>query len=124
MRPYSWIALGGATGAVLRAIISDLYSLQFSFHIVGINIVGSFFLAIIFTYFSANKGLGQDMRWLLGTGLMGGFTTMSTFSLDVAKLLASDQAGMAALYVLISLLGGLLATFIGVKLIIGREGEE
>lgn len=118
MRAYWWVAAGGALGSVVRAAISAVYPLPHSFHIVWINIVGSFLLALIFTHFSAGEPFGLNMRWLLGTGIMGGFTTMSTFSLDVVTLLEQEQLAVAALYICISILGGLLATALGVGLVL------
>lgn len=118
MRAYWWVAAGGALGSVVRAVISAAYPLQHSFHIVWINILGSFLLALIFTHFSAAEPFGLNMRWLLGTGIMGGFTTMSTFSLDVVTLLEQEQLGIAALYICTSILGGLLATVLGVSLVL------
>jgi len=123
MKSYIWIAAGGASGALLRALISQYYPLEFGFHIVAINIIGSFLLALIYTYFSASSKVGQQMRWMLGVGLMGGFTTMSTFSVDVVKLLDAQQYGVAVLYVLSSVIGGLLATALGVKLV-SQRGES
>jgi len=123
MKPYIWIAAGGASGALLRALISQYYTLEFGFHIVAINIIGSFLLALIYTYFSASSKVGQQMRWMLGVGLMGGFTTMSTFSVDVVKLLDAQQFGVAAIYVALSVIGGLLATALGVKLV-SQRGES
>lgn len=124
MKPYIWIAAGGATGATLRSFVSQYYPLEFGFHIVAINIVGSFLLAMIYTRFTANNRLGQQMRWLLGVGLMGGFTTMSTFSVDVVKLLDGHQLIQAAIYVASSVIGGFVATLFGVKIASQREGDR
>ncbi|WP_213513007.1 fluoride efflux transporter FluC [Paenibacillus montaniterrae] len=116
LQSYVWVALGGAAGTVLRAIISQAYPLQHNFHIVWINILGSLLLAVIFTSFSTDSEAHMRMKWLLGTGMMGGFTTMSTFSLDVVKLLEAGHYAIAGLYVLGSVVGGGVAAVIGILL--------
>lgn len=114
MQAYRWVALGGATGVFLRGIISELYPLANDFHIVWINIIGSFLIALLFTMFPA--GLYDRLRWTLGSGMLGGFTTMSTFSLDLLKLLETKQWLLAVQYLTLSIIGGLLAAWLGYAL--------
>ncbi len=78
---------------------------------VGINVVGSFLLGLL----AAEHWFSRDMREALGVGFLGGFTTFSTFALETDRLL--DRApGVAVLYVALSLLLGLSAAAVGMRL--------
>lgn len=124
MRAYWWIAIGGGAGTLLRTGISTLYPLAHGFHTVWINIIGSFLLGLLFTIVPAHNEKTVYLRLLLGTGLLGGFTTMSTFSLDVTKLLAASEWGMAAIIIAASIIGGLFAAACGVWLGSRLRGER
>ena len=119
MGSYRWVALGGAAGTLLRVGVNTLFPLVHGLHTVWINIVGSLLLAILFTLMPAHEERTRRMRLSLGTGLLGGFTTMSTFSLDVVKLLEAGEWGLAGFVIIASMLGGLLAALLGVW--IGRR---
>src|SRR5690606_3070847 len=119
MGSYRWVALGGAAGTLLRVEVNTLFPLAHGLHTVWINIVGSLLLAILFTLMPAHEERTRRIKLTLGTGLLGGFTTMSTFSLDVVKLLEADEWGLAGFVIIASLLGGLLAALLGVW--IGRR---
>lgn len=116
MQAYKWVALGGAAGVLVRGVISELYPLAYDFHIVWINIAGSFFIALLFTMFPAGQRVPDRLRWTLGSGMLGGFTTMSTFSLDLLKLLETGLWLLAAQYLMLSITGGLLAAWLGYML--------
>lgn len=124
MRAYWWIAIGGGAGTLLRAGISYLYPLAHGFHTVWINIIGSFLLGVLFTRFPAHNEKTIGLRLMLGTGLLGGFTTMSTFSLDVAKLISAHTWGIAGIVITASVIGGLLAAASGVWLGSRMKGEN
>jgi CrcB protein len=79
---------------------------------VGINIVGSFLLGLLV----AEQWFGRDLREGLGVGFLGGFTTFSTFSVQVVLEADAGEPGRAAVYVLASVLGGILAAAAGYAL--------
>jgi CrcB protein len=93
------VALGGAAGSVLRylvglgalAVLGD----GFAWGTLFVNVVGSFLLGGIVAAALAGS-LSQDARVILGTGVMGGFTTYSTFSLETWKYLQDGAYGLAA----------------------------
>ena len=76
--PVLWVFLGGGLGATLRWGLSSLAAAPWG--TVGVNILGSFALALLM---HPAMGIGGSARLFLCTGLMGGFTTYSTFNLDV-----------------------------------------
>ncbi|QGX97110.1 fluoride efflux transporter CrcB [Roseovarius faecimaris] len=112
------VALGGAIGAVLRfgvgVAVMRFASPGFPVAIIGVNILGSFLMGL-FVIYSIQKGLGH-LNPLVMTGLLGGFTTFSAFSLEAFTLYDEGQAAQAALYVVLSVAGSLLALALGVWL--------
>jgi len=109
----SLVALGGACGAVLRYLtglgVLRLFGHQdFPLAILTVNVIGSCLMGA-FVVAAAQKGL-THLSPLVMTGLLGGFTTFSAFSLETANLIERGAFGQAALYVLFSVglsVGGL-----------------
>lgn len=109
----SLVALGGACGAVLRYLtglgVLRLFGHQdFPLAILTVNVIGSWLMGA-FVVAAAQKGL-THLSPLVMTGLLGGFTTFSAFSLETANLIERGAFGQAALYVLLSVglsVGGL-----------------
>jgi CrcB protein len=115
--PMLAVSLGGAIGAVARYGVSDLVDRShpgaFPWDTLTVNLSGSFVLGLLLAL------LGSSAHWstarlLFGTGLLGAFTTFSTFSLDTANLLRNDAALTAIIYVLTSLAGGLALASAGI----------
>jgi CrcB protein len=81
------------------------------------NVIGSLGLGLIFVLAEDRSWFGADLRLLLGTGVMGGFTTYSAFNLETIGLMQSDAWGRAALYmggtVVVCLAAGALGLIIG-----------
>lgn len=112
------VGAGGFIGSVLRYAMSLLLPTRmlgdFPVSTLLVNIVGSFLIGVIF--FLASKGMvSKEMQLFLATGICGGFTTLSAFSLETMNLYKSGQTGLAALYVALSVGLGLLAVFGGLK---------
>ena len=99
------VALGGAAGAVLRYLtgvgILRLFGItEFPMAIIFVNVVGSFLMGA-FVVAATHKGL-THLSPLVMTGLLGGFTTFSAFSLEAVTLFERGAVAQAALYVAIS----------------------
>ena len=101
----SLVALGGAIGASLRwltgvAVLRALGPSDFPLAIIAVNVIGSFLMGV-FVVAAAQKGLTHLSPFVM-TGLLGGFTTFSAFSLETMTLIERGQTGHAALYIAIS----------------------
>jgi CrcB protein len=111
------VGLGGAVGAVLRWLISLAIPTQsFPWATLIINITGSFCIGIIFGLVIQQQ-LSDQGRLFLATGLCGGFTTFSAFSLETVGLLQSGKTTAALAYVLASVVIGIAMSWLGIKLI-------
>ncbi len=110
------VALGGGLGAALRYLTSEWISNEgFPWATLGVNIVGSFLMGVLAVGL-AEQVISKDLALLLGTGLLGGLTTMSAFSVETIQLLEENQTGLAVGYVSITMLLCPLVAFLGWKL--------
>ncbi len=109
------VAVGGATGAVLRYLLSALIGAHhlFPWATLAINIAGSFAIGLLWGAFGLTEWFQQWGRMLLVIGLLGGFTTFSAFSLETLNLLQGGRLMAACGYVIASLVGCLCAVYIG-----------
>ena len=114
---------GGGLGAVIRHFVNQLVTrlagLDFPLGVMLINISGSFImgLAAAFFAFKADASWSQPVRLFITTGILGGYTTFSAFSLDVALLLERGEPLQALLYVLGSVVLSVLGLFAGLTLV-------
>ena len=108
------VAVGGVIGVLARFGITRLtpHHESLLWATVGINVTGSFLLGLLV----AEPWLSRDAREALGVGLLGGFTTFSTFSAQVVLDLEAGELGRAALYVVASVVGGIAAAAAGFAL--------
>lgn len=104
------VGLGGAFGAMLRYGVNELLSGSFPWGTLLVNSVGSLLLGCI-----VGAALSPEMGLLFGTGVMGAFTTMSAYSVDLIELLESGQHGPAAGYLIATLLGCPLLAWGGMR---------
>lgn len=102
------VAIGGLLGAVSRYGLSVL--LQSIWTIAAINLLGSFVLGFLV---HAGTGLSHDMRNGIGVGLIGGFTTFSTLTVQTILEADGGRPSIAAAYLLATTLGGLAAALLG-----------
>lgn len=108
---YAYLALGGVIGTFLRYWLY-LFSMRwlgaaFPYAIITCNWLGSFLIALLGAYFIELFQRNQGIRLLFMVGLLGSFTTFSTFSLDNLHMLKNGQYGLSLLYTLSSVLGGI-----------------
>lgn len=114
MQAYCLAMLGGAIGAAARlgvATILAQVSSDFPWATLGINLGGSFLIGVLAAY-----GLSEPGRAFFITGVLGGFTTFSSFSLEAGGLLLQNRLGAAIAYAAASLLGGVAAALLGIAL--------
>jgi CrcB protein len=111
------VAAGGVLGVLARYGIgrATMHTEALIWTTVGINIAGSFLLGLLV----AGEWFSRDVREGLGVGFLGGFTTFSTFSVQVVLETEGGRSGTAAVYVVASVVGGIAAAALGYWL--GRE---
>jgi CrcB protein len=119
---FVWVAIGGAAGSCLRYWVSLLLGpftvgQGFPWATLTANVLGSLGLGLVFVLGEGRTMFGADVRLLLGTGVMGGFTTYSAFNLESIGLMQNGAWGRAALYmggtVVVCLLAGALGLIVG-----------
>ena len=120
---YAIVFLGGGIGAALRHginLAAARLGLAFPVGTLAVNVAGSFLMGVLVAYFALRGGIDQHVRLLLTTGLLGGFTTFSAFSLDAALMWEKGALGQLAMYaggsVLLSV-AGLFAGMAAVRLL-------
>lgn len=115
------IAAGGAIGALGRHYVNvlalALFGIAFPWGTLTVNIAGSFLMGVFVELSALVWSPGPALRAMLTVGLLGAFTTFSTFSLETVLLYERGQLGLAALYVLLSLILSVGALFAGLALI-------
>lgn len=120
MRLIGWIAAGGAVGALARygvmVLAAQLWGAAFPWGTLTVNVVGSFILGVLIEAFALVWSAGEGVRAFLVVGMLGAFTTFSTFSLDVVTLYERGAMAAAAAYVLASVILSVLAVFAGLAL--------
>lgn len=111
---YLYVAIFGAFGAVTRYWISSALKPEvFPYNTLLINIVGCFFLSMVVKYLAASPRLSKNLINGLGTGFIGSFTTFSTFSVEVSRLMLQEAYFFAACYVIASVAGGFISAGLG-----------
>jgi len=114
------VAFGGAIGAVFRyALMSGIgHFLHAGFPIATlvVNVLGSFALGSLIEIMALNWSPGQEMRSFLVVGVLGAFTTFSTFSQDVIFLIERHQYAPAGLYIALSVVLSIAGLFFGMAL--------
>lgn len=112
-RLYGLVAGGGALGSLLRAALSTpVPSGAFPWSVFGINVAGSLLIGVLLTLALEAARMGAEARVFLSTGVLGGFTTFSTFAGQVAGLLQTAPV-VAAAYAIGSIVAGVAAALAG-----------
>jgi fluoride exporter len=130
---YVVVGLAGIVGALLRyylgLFVGALWNGLFPLATWLANIIGCFALGWLTAYLPRLRTIPPYVVTGLGTGLVGSFTTFSTFSIETVQLLRTSHFGLALFYVFLSMCGGLLMAWFGFRLGHGRlhaqkEAEE
>lgn len=117
------VMLGGAIGAGLRYHVGRI-----ALHLTGpgfpwgtwtVNLVGGFLMGVLVGVLARVNEGGEALRLLLGVGVLGGFTTFSTFSLEVVTMIERSDWTSALAYAALSLIGAVLALFAGLSIMRG-----
>ncbi len=110
------IATGGASGAVLRYILTNFCKNLFSSGVYGtllVNIIGSFLIGYLISY-SYGKNIPENfIKFFIIIGLLGSFTTFSAFSYEVINLFMSKKIFISFVYIFISIFTCIFASYLG-----------
>ena len=112
-----YIAIGGATGAVLRYWVSNgayaLFGRGFPYGTLSVNIIGSLIMGILYVVLVERVHESAELRAALIVGLLGAFTTFSTFSIDTINLIESGEQLKAGLNIVCSVVLCVLGCWLG-----------
>ena len=112
--------IGGAARHGMNIWVARLLGSHFPWYTLVINILGSILMGLITGWFAERIGAAGHLRLFLATGVMGGFTTFSAFSLETLMMLERREWGPAALYAGLSVVLATSAVFLG--LLVMRRG--
>lgn len=117
-----FVALGGGVGAWLRYAVGvtlgrmGAATAPFPWSTLAVNVAGSLLMGLLAGWLARHGSGGETWRLLLGVGVLGGFTTFSAFSLELALMIERGSLVSAALYVAVSVLAGVAALFAGLAM--------
>lgn len=121
MRILLIIGAGGFLGSVARYLsqqgISKILPVIFPYGTFAVNIVGCFLIGIFYALADRGNAMTPEWRFFLTTGFCGGFTTFSTFTYESYNLIREEQYLYLSLYISMSVIIGILATFLAITLI-------
>lgn len=124
---YIYVGLAGAVGALARyglgMMIDSIGPSAFPVSTLLINLIGSFLLGWLTHMFLRTGKLSPQFVTIVGTGMIGSFTTFSTFSVETIRLLDESRIGVALLYVFLSITLGLGSSWLGYRVGVRRKGE-
>ena len=109
------IAAGGATGAAARYLLGTTWptpASAFPVSTLAINIIGCSLIGVLMVLITEVWSRQRLLRPFLGTGVLGGFTTFSTYTVDIQRLVAGAHTGTALLYLALTPIGALLAVWV------------
>lgn len=112
--------LGGALGAGMRYLVGfatlRIAGVGFPWGTLIVNIVGSLAMGLLIGWLAKRSGTSEGVRIFLATGVLGGFTTFSAFSLDAINLYERGDVGAAFFYVSVSVIAAIAAVFLGLSI--------
>ena len=117
MQLLLFASVGGAIGAGLRFLVNEAFAarglLAFPWATLTVNVLGSFIMGVCAAMFVHRSHLSPELRTFVLTGVLGGFTTFSAFSMDVARLFEVGESTAALVYILSSVAVSIAAVFLG-----------
>jgi len=116
LRELALVAAGGAVGACARYGVGEAWPThpgRFPTTTLVINLVGAFLLGALLEWLTRHDHLDHWGRFVLGIGVLGAFTTFSTFATEIALLVRDGHGATAIAYAVVSLVGGLAAVLTG-----------
>ena len=123
MQKILYVGIGGFIGASLRYIISiqsvKLFGANFPFGTLIVNVLGGFLMGVIMQISTDNTLISTNQRLFLTTGILGGLTTFSTFSLETTNLFSDSRYILGTLNICFNLFLSLFGVILG-KLLIQR----
>ena len=120
MNGLIYVALGGALGAsgryLLGGAVFKLMGPGYPWGTFAANTLGGFLMGALIGWLAFRVSGGENLRLLLGVGVLGGFTTFSSFSLEAVRMIETKAYGLAAGYISASVVFSILALFAGLVL--------
>ena len=117
MKMILMVAMGGAIGSSFRYLVgvaaTRFLGIGFPWGTMIVNITGSFIMGVLIALLALRFSVGNEVRAFLAIGVLGGFTTFSSFALDVVSLYEKKQYFASMGYISISVMGSILALFLG-----------
>lgn len=118
------VAIGGAIGAWLRFVVGRFYEVwlgpvrasAFPWGTLTVNVLGSLAMGLLVGWLARHGAMSETSRLFLAVGVLGGFTTFSSFSMEFALMAERGAMAQAALYVAVSLVAGFAALFAGLAM--------
>lgn len=108
------IFIGGGIGSILRHLVCSKIGNHWA--VMTVNLLGALLIGFAFQFFATRADLRPEVRAFIITGMLGGFTTFSTYMLDFGTLVINQRLAESGLYLLGSLALGILCLFLGMKI--------
>ena len=122
-----WVMLGGAVGSGARYLVAGSLmkeaSTRFPYGTLTVNLVGCLAIGLLATLFAEATGARPELRLVWIVGVLGGFTTFSSFGLETLELLNNGRVASALIYVMVSTLAGVGLAFLGTRLATALAGS-
>ena len=111
-----WVALGGALGAILRLVSSSFFNLFFPNLPIGtffVNVLGSFIIGLLINALEMRSSSEIFIKYFLIVGVLGSYTTFSSFSYEVIELYNNKKLFLSIIYILASVFSCIVAAYVG-----------